>query len=205
MPERQLSTPARFMPPVRLGNWEYFLPSESQGADPWCAAFGICAMEQAAFWRRFGYPVQFIEGRCYAEAKRQDADGQDGTTLERVIQVAGSLNLSDQPNLRPPVIDARATEDAADLPWVLHQYGAMLCGLQIDEGWNTPRQPDYLITPRGKKLDGHAIVADWYDLDKARVGGLNWWGTGGERWSMTIEDFASQFFYGYGLNIKWEG
>jgi hypothetical protein len=186
-------TPATFRPPPRVGNWEYFLPPENQGPQPWCAAFAQCAILQAAAWRHpdYGYPVQFDEEKLYREAKKIDGDNEDGTSLESVIQASG--------NVFGAFNDIRSIE-ADDIPWAIHQYGAAIVGLMIHESWNTPRKDDGLVTIGGRRLGGHAVDVSWYDLEEQRVGGPNWWGMDwGEHghWSMTMKDFASCFLAGY--------
>lgn len=190
--------PAQFEPPASLGNWEYFLPPEEQGPDPWCAAFGECAVVQAAAWRYFGRPIQYSERDTYAGAKALDREPgqQNGTSLDSVI-------VAVQP-VANCTIEAQVIDDADDIPWVIHQFGAALLGLQIDEGWNDPRKSDGLITPAGRGLDGHCVVASWYNLTKRRLGGPNWWGIdwgNAGYWSMDFDGFRRQFVYGYAQRI----
>lgn len=191
-------TPVKFAAPVKVGNWEYFLAPEKQGSTPQCAAFAECSILQAAAWRsrRFGYPVQYDEGALYRAAKAIDGDKNDGTSLESIIAAA---------ELLPGVsMDTVMSEKATDIPWIIHQFGAVLAGLAIDDGWLAPRAKDGLVTPGGAALGGHAVVISWYDLEKGRAGGPNWWGQGwGMRgyWSMDLNNLAEQFIYGYGQAI----
>lgn len=194
-------TPEQFQPPRRVGNWEYFLAPEEQGQFPRCAAFAECAILQAAAWRSrlYGYPVQFDEADLYARAKAIDGDNRDGTSLESVIEAARQL-----PNIAS--IETVEIEDPEDVPWVIHQFGAAIVGMQIDEGWNHARA-DGLVLPWGKELGGHAVDVSWYDLDAGRNGGPNWWGSKwgkGGYWAMETADFAKQFVYGYGQEIKFK-
>lgn len=190
--------PEQFQPPRAVGNWEYFLVPEEQGQLPYCAAFAECAILQAAAWRsrRFGYPVQFDEVAIYKEAKEIDGDEQDGTSLESVI-AAARLQVG-------AVIETVESDTPEDAAWIIHQFGAMLVGMQIDEGWNHPRK-DGLIDPLGDDLGGHAVVASWYDLDQRVLGGPNWWGKDWGKngyWAMNMSDFARQFVYGFGQDVR---
>ena len=190
----RLAVPPRFQPPVQVGNWEYLLPPEEQGAQPWCAAYSQCAVLQAAAWRdpRCGYPVQFDERLVYAGAKDLDKDRLDGTSLESVITAAESIY--------GVVCNEVLVSDPDDIEWVIHQYGVALVGFSIDEGWESPRASDGMITPAGKSLGGHAVVIDWYKRTEQRLGGPNWWGKGWGRegrWSMSYETFRKQWIYGY--------
>jgi hypothetical protein len=192
-------TPAQFQPPERVGNWEYFLTPEEQGQLPWCAAYAECSILQAAAWRSrlYGYPVQFDEEALYAGAKAIDGDHKDGTSLESVMDAARQLKNVAR-------IEAVEADSDEDIPWIIHQFGAALVGMMIDEGWNHARSEDGLIAPWGKELGGHAVVVTWYDKPKRRVGGPNWWGKRwgmSGYWSMNMSDFAHQFVYGYGQVI----
>lgn len=195
----RLSVPNRFQPPKAVGNWEYFQAPEAQGNLPWCASFSECAILQAAAWRHpaCGYPVQYSEKDVYVEAKRIDKDNEDGTSLDSVISAAEKL------------FSVRCNElaftNSLDILWVIHQYGAAMIGMDIDEGWETPRKEDGLVTPRGVRLGGHAVVATWYRIPERRIGGLNWWGQqwgNNGQWSMTFEAFEKQFIYGYAQRIE---
>lgn len=201
----RLAVPPRFQPPITVGNWEYLMAPENQGSHPWCAAFSGCSYLQGLHWITFGYPVQFDEERLYRAAKAIDGDANDGTALESIIAAAQQANYSTRTDLPPPVIKAHLTTKATDLPWIVHQHYFAIIGMQIDEGWMSPRSPDMLITPKGSVLGGHAVLVDWYNLEKERIGGPNWWADSGSRWSMSMSDFAKQFVYGYGLRIEWPG
>ncbi len=195
------ATPEQFQPPRVVGNWEYFLAPEEQGRLPYCAAFAECAILQAAAWRDrlYGYPVQFDESALYQGAKAIDGDTKDGTSLESVIDAARLLK-----NVRE--IEAVEFEDPQDVPWVVHQFGAGIVGLMIDEGWNHARK-DGLIDPFGADLGGHAVVVSWYDLNQRVCGGPNWWGASwgkGGYWAMNMTDFARQFVYGYGQSVRFK-
>lgn len=196
-------TPATFQPPRRLGNWEYFLKSENQYQNPWCAAFGMCAILQAGVWRILGYPVQFNEERCYRTAKAIDGNAEDGTYLESVIEAANRVNLAES-DIPQSIVTGQKTYEANDIPWLLHQCGAILIGMNISEGWLKPRAEDSLIRHDGADLGGHCVVVNWYNLDDdgGRVGGPNWWGDGGEWWTMTLADFHKEFTYGFGIKVE---
>lgn len=194
------NTPSVFQPPDSLGNWEYFRPPENQGPNPWCAAYGENAILQAAAWRKFGYPIDYSEEATYKGAKALDRDDLDGTSLDSVISAASEVAKCK--------IEAKLVEHLADIPWAIHQFGAVLVGLQIDEGWLKPRSEDGLVRPAGKSLGGHALVVSWYNNPKERLGGPNWWGLDwGYRgyWSTLYEDFINQFIYGYAQTITFQG
>jgi len=195
-------TPDQFQPPPRIGNWEYFQAPEEQGHNPWCAAYAEGAILQAGAWRSrvYGYPVQFDEAVLYAGAKAIDGDHKDGTSLESVMDAARQLKTVTK-------IEAVEADSDEDIPWIIHQFGAALVGMMIDEGWNHPRSADGLITPGGNRLGGHAVVVSWYDQPNRRLGGPNWWGKSwgvNGHWSMTMSDFAQQFIYGYGQVIDFQ-
>jgi hypothetical protein len=197
----RLSVPARFQPPRRLGNWEYFLAAEQQGQTPRCVAHSMCAILQAAAWRQFGYPIQFAEGPLYAACKVLDGDGGDGTWLETAIAAAQQADYSEA-GLPPPAISEQRSAHASDLPWIIHRYGAALLAVMADEGWENARREDGYISPRGNIIGGHAVVAHWYDLYNDRIGGSNWWPN--PRWSMSSAGLHQQYVYAYGLDVKWE-
>lgn len=199
---RMRVTPEQFRPPERVGNWEYFQAPENQGQNPWCAAYAECAILQASAWRSrmYGYPVNFDEAALYQGAKAIDGDTKDGTSLESVMDAARQLK-----NIAK--IEAVEADSDEDIPWIIHQFGAALVGMEIDEGWNHARTEDGLIQPWGNVLGGHAVIVSWYDKPQRRVGGANWWGAKwGMRgyWSMNMTDFAKQFVYGYGQAIDFK-
>jgi hypothetical protein len=196
--------PANFQAPNALENGAYCTTLESQGKNPWCAAYALCCILQASAWRHYGRPIQFDEAKAYAAAKQIDGIRGDGTTLEAVISVARTMDLCDGA-VEIPTITAEYIEDAEDIYWGVHRFGLVLTGMAINEGWQYTRQNGW-IGDAGRRLGGHATVTSGYYRGK-HVRGPNSWGTAwGVRghWVANEDQFRQQYLGGYGLEIVWK-
>jgi hypothetical protein len=200
---RILSAPMDWDAPKRLDNSGYCTPLEEQGHNPWCAAYAMCQLLQASYWRQHNVRQDFTEAACYQEAKAIDNSPGDGTTLEAVVTVAQTVDLSGRGLM--PTIAEQCLTDAQDVTFAVHKYGLVLVGLQITTGWQTPKRSG-MIGDDTRQIGGHAVLVSGYDLEAGSVWGPNWWGKAwgnGGFWSMTREQFERQFMYGYGCSITW--
>lgn len=205
IPDRHvLRSPIGWEAPRKLDNSGYCTPLESQGRNPWCAAYSMCHLLQASYWRDHNFRLDFHEGDCYAGAKRHDGITGDGTSLEAVITEAQMEDLSGGKGIMP-AIQEQVIVDPEDVVFSVHKYGLILLGLQITAGWQYPRMNGMIGGDEGK-LGGHAVLCSGYDLDEDVLWGPNWWGTSWGRkgfWMMTRKQFARQFVYAYGCDISW--
>lgn len=200
---RALKVPVQWDAPEALDNSAYCTPLEAQGRNPWCAAYAMCQILQAAYWRETGIRVQFDEEKCYAQAKLADGITGAGTSLEAVLQVARTEILN--PDQIVPEIHSRIIDDPMDIPFAVHRTGMVLVGLNITEGWTSPTLKGR-IGNGARRLGGHAVLCSGYSLTEDTLLGPNWWGrTWGVNgfWSMTSRQFAEQFIYGYAVRIQW--
>lgn len=197
-------TPAAFDAPAALENGAYCTPLEDQGQNPWCAAYALCCILQASAWRHYGHQTQFDEAMLYAAAKEIDGIKVDGTTLEAVVSVARTSDLT-AGKLPLPAISAHYVEDAEEIPYAIHRYGLVLAGMSITEGWVYPWQNGW-VSEAGKRLGGHAVVVSGYNRVSDYVRGPNsWgpkWGVAGH-WVMRSGLFRDQYLGGYGIQITW--
>ncbi len=200
---RILRIPPAWDAPDTLDNSGYCTPLENQGQNPWCAAYAMCQLLQASYWRETGTKLQFDEAKCYAEAKRVDKIAGDGTSLEAVLAAAENVELN--ASGRIPLIEDDVIDEPGSIPFAIHQRGLVLCGLQITDGWTYPRM-NGMIGDGWRALGGHAVLCSGYSIPDDEVWGPNWWGTSwGQRgfWRMKTRQFTDQFIYGYGARVTW--
>jgi len=175
---------------------------ESQGQNPWCAAYGGCALLQASYWRTFGEELPFDEAACYAECKKVDGSAGDGTTLEAVLFVLGNTDLTGKKII--PTITEKTIE-ATDIPFCIHHYGVAILGLEITEGWRYTKLGGN-VGDGTNTIGGHCVLCSAYDLDAGELWGPNWWGRQWGRdgmWRMTFDQFNAQFFSGFAVDVQW--
>lgn len=199
-----VGVPRDFEAPVRLDNSGYMPAPEEQGANPWCAAFTMDEALQASAWRRYNRRINFREDLTYYGAKAIDGLKGDGTTLEAVIAVAQTTDLSDGA-VPIPKIRAHYIASAEDVVFAAHRYGLVMLGLMITNGWRRLAN-DGKIGDDNTAIGGHAVLQSGYDLDVDEVWGPNWWkrewGVAGY-WRMRRVQLARQFRMGYALEIIW--
>jgi len=197
---RTLKAPPGWDCPPHLDNSGYCTPLESQGNNPWCAAYSMGQLLQASYWREFHHKVDFPEAVIYAEAKKRDRIRGDGTTLDAVM---AAVDRRDFGLGVIPTLTKERVLDVADILFAVHKFGLVLVGIQITKGWDQ-LNPDGSIGPAGGSMGGHAVLVSGYDPDD--IWGPNWWtrkwGQAGF-WRMTRAQFADQFAYGYAVKITW--
>jgi len=207
IPRMVLRAPVNFeMPPDGIGNWEYLTPPENQGENPWCAAYAMCMILSASHWRARNFRRDFDEARLYRAAKQIDGNNSPGTQLESVIDAASTFDMSVNRDAGVPRIVGEVLTAPDDIPFMIHKYGALLCGFQIDDGWTQARPQDGLIPDGSKALGGHAVVLDSFRPDLGINWGANSWGLAyglRGRFALTWQKCARQFIYGFGFRIEW--
>lgn len=199
-----LSVPREFEAPRRLDNSAYLTPLEYQGVNPWCGPYSLCQALQASFWRRHGWRCEFDEAVGYPACKAIDNVRGDGTTLEALVAVANTVDLS-HGRAPLPRVSGKWIADPGDVVFGIHRYGLVMMGLRITAGWKRT-DPNGRIGPDSQTLGGHAVLASGYDLEADEIWGPNWWGvTWGVNgfWRMSRAQFAQQYWMGFGLEIAW--
>jgi hypothetical protein len=199
---RTLKAPPGWDCPEHLDNSGYCTPLESQGNNPWCAAYSMAQLLTASYWREFHRKIDLPEGDIYAGAKRRDRITGDGTTLDAVM---AAVDRHDFGLGVTPTLAKERVLDAPDVLFAVHKFGLVLVGMQISKGWDKLR-PDGSIGNASGTLGGHAVLVSGYDTVNGTIWGPNWWGRTWGRdgfWFMTIEQFAAQFAYGYAIRIAW--
>lgn len=189
--------------PGTLDNSGYCTPLESQGENPWCAAYSIGQLLSASYWREFHFRRDFQEDRIYAAARAIDGNKGDGTTLEAVIKAAESLDWGI--GLYAHIEPCEEIFDVQDVLFGVHKYGLVLVGLSITDGWMFLNK-DGSIGPGTKTIGGHAVLVSGYSRELNAIWGPNWWGRAFGKngwWYMTIDQFSGQFRYGYAAKITW--
>lgn len=199
-----LKAPTGWDCPERLDNSAYCTPLESQGRNPWCAAYSAGQLLSASYWRWAHVRHDMPEEALYRFAKQYDQDPRsDGTTLENILSAMSGVDLG--VGIRP-TIETESVWKLPDILFGVHKYGLVLVGLQITEGWNR-LNTDGSIGPDTRSIGGHAVLVSGYDQRCRLIWGPNWWGRQwgkGGWWVMTYDQFVEQFAYGYGVKITWE-
>ena len=201
-----LKAPPGWDCPEALDNSEYCTPLESQGQNPWCAAYSMAQLLSASYWREFHVRHDFDEGRLYKIAKSTDGSKGDGTTLDAIISAALTSELGVPYSATIPEACEESIFEIEDVFFGLHKYGLVMVGLNITEGWND-LNADGTIGPRTQEIGGHAVLVSGYSKKCNRIWGPNWWGKSWGRngwWMMTFEQFEAQLGYGYAVKIVWE-
>ena len=202
------------VPPPRIGDHFYFKAAEDQGQNPYCVAYGVCHVMQAAFWRAFGYPIQFDEVTLYEDCKKVDGTpNTPGTQISVAIQLISTQ--CEKYMAEPHKLASLTWKYDGDIIRTIHRYGAAIVAFRTDDGWVSPRPADGLITLQGNPGGGHCQVADAYDLTCDHGGRIflpNWWGKtwgcqtpGFEgRCSLRIDDLPNVMYEVHGIEPMWE-
>lgn len=199
---RALKVPPGWDCPEHLDNSGYCTPLESQGNNPWCAAYSMAQLLTASYWREFHRKIDLPEADIYAGAKKRDRITGDGTTLDAVM---ASADRHDFGLGVTPTLSKERVLDATSVLFAVHKVGLVLLGMQISRGWEKLR-PDGSIGTASGTLGGHAVLVSGYDLSTGKIWGPNWWGRTWGRdgfWVMTLDQFTAQFAYGYAIRITW--
>ena len=197
--------------PLRIDNRQLMSPTDNQTVTPHCAAYSAATLVESLLWKRSGKLKQLDSHQVYALAKQIDGEVQmDGTYLEAAMKAVLTLckkdpefSFLDEAKVGLFYNDQTdATIQAAkDL---IHRYDFLQVGFNIDEGWYTCTQNNYVLRPRGRSLGGHAVNLCGYDEDGFYV--MNQWSIdfGSKGFAiMPYDMFLKQFMYGaYLYNYK---
>lgn len=199
-----LRAPLDFDAPPELDNAQYLTPLENQGHNPWCLAYAMCQALQASYWRRHNRKLDFAEALAYETSKGCDGVKGPGTTMEAIITVARTTDLSGG-KAPMPIVKETLYLESSDIVFAVHRHGLVLTGLNITEGWKYTKM-NGMVGDSDRRLGGHGVLTCGYNIDEGWVKGPNWWGSKWGRdgfWQMTRDQFASQFLGAYGLDITW--
>ena len=197
--------------PLRIDNRQLMSPTDNQTVTPHCAAYSAATLVESLLWKRSGKLKQLDSHQVYALAKQIDGEVQmDGTYLEAAMKAVLTLckkdpefSFLDEAKVGLFYNDQTdATIQAAkDL---IHRYDFLQVGFNIDEGWYTCTQNNYVLRPHGRSLGGHAVNLCGYDEDGFYV--MNQWSIdfGSKGFAiMPYDTFLKQFMYGaYLYNYK---
>ena len=198
--------------PLRIDNRQLMSPTDNQTITPHCAAYSAATLVESLLWKRSGKLKQLDSHQVYALAKQIDGEVQmDGTYLEAAMKSVLTLCKKD-PEFSF-LDDAKvglfyndqtdATIQAAKV--LIHRYDFLQVGFNIDEGWYTCTQNNYVLRPHGRSLGGHAVNLCGYDEDGFYV--MNQWSIdfGSKGFAiMPYDTFLKQFMYGaYLTNLKY--
>ena len=198
--------------PLRIDNRQLMSPTDNQTVTPHCAAYSAATLVESLLWKRSGKLKQLDSHQVYALAKQIDGEVQmDGTYLEAAMKAVLTLckkdpefSFLDEAKVGLFYNDQTdATIQAAkDL---IHRYDFLQVGFNIDEGWYTCTQNNYVLRPHGRSLGGHAVNLCGYDEDGFYV--MNQWSIdfGSKGFAiMPYDTFLKQFMYGtYLTNLKY--
>ena len=197
--------------PLRIDNRQLMSPTDNQTVTPHCAAYSAATLVESLLWKRSGKLKQLDSHQVYALAKQIDGEVQmDGTYLEAAMKAVLTLckkdpefSFLDEAKVGLFYNDQTdATIQAAkDL---IHRYDFLQVGFNIDEGWYTCTQNNYVLRPHGRSLGGHAVNLCGYNEDGFYV--MNQWSIdfGSKGFAiMPYDTFLKQFMYGaYLYNYK---
>ena len=197
--------------PLRIDNRQLMSPTDNQTVTPHCAAYSAATLVESLLWKRSGKLKQLDSHQVYALAKQIDGEVQmDGTYLEAAMKAVLTLckkdpefSFLDEAKVGLFYNDQTdATIQAAkDL---IHRYDFLQVGFNIDEGWYTCTQNNYVLRPHGRSLGGHAVNLCGYNEDGFYV--MNQWSIdfGSKGFAiMPYDVFLKQFMYGaYLYNYK---
>ena len=198
--------------PLRIDNRQLMSPTDNQTVTPHCAGYSAATLVESLLWKRSGKLKQLDSHQVYALAKQIDGEVQmDGTYLEAAMKAVLTLCKKD-PEFSF-LDDAKVglfyndntdatIESTKDL---IHRYDFLQVGFNIDEGWYTCTQNNYVLRPHGRSLGGHAVNLCGYDEDGFYV--MNQWSIdfGSKGFAIMPYDlFTKQFMYGaYLTNITY--
>lgn len=197
--------------PLRIDNRQLMSPTDNQTVTPHCAGYSAATLVESLLWKRSGKLKQLDSHQVYALAKQIDGEVQmDGTYLEAAMKAVLTLCKKD-PDFSF-LADAKVglfyndntdatIQSTKDL---IHRYDFLQVGFNIDEGWYTCTQNNYVLRPHGRSLGGHAVNLCGYDDDGFYV--MNQWSIdfGSKGFAiMPYDVFLKQFMYGtYFYNYK---
>ena len=194
-----LQTPSQWTRPPWISNAGYFVPVSDQGQTSECCAFAIEYLIKAQAWRVHGvWPPYDLHTPIYRGAKLLDGDLGDGTTLEHVIEAA-----TNQPLPIAFSLTAVPVTGGDDVPYAVHQYGAVLSALKITDLWETYRG-NGVIGISQNIIGSHAQVILGYSDQNGTVYGVTSWGVMWGRcgfWEMSMMEFRLEYVYGYALKV----
>ena len=197
--------------PLRIDNRQLMSPTDNQTVTPHCAAYSAATLVESLLWKRSGKLKQLDSHQVYALAKQIDGEVQmDGTYLEAAMKAVLTLCKKDPEfSFLDEVKVGLFYNDQTDATIqaakdLIHRYDFLQVGFNIDEGWYTCTQNNYVLRPRGRSLGGHAVNLCGYDGDGFYV--MNQWSIdfGSKGFAiMPYDTFLKQFMYGaYLYNYK---
>lgn len=189
----------QYIVPATVDLRAQLLASSNQGQTSQCVAYALAGWLEFYRWKHFGITAQINPGPIYARAKQLDGfPSVEGTTLEAGVRAAEELGL-----IR--VLDIRSITHPTEVQRALHQYGCVLAGFNIDDGW-LDAQPGGWIPPGRNPLGGHAVLLCGYNLAEDWFAFQNSWGEQ-QGWRgfnrMRGAQFAQQFDYGLVWEVTW--
>ena len=182
------------------------IPTSDQGNTSQCAAYAASGKGESLEYQRRHIYQQKDPGPVYARAKQLDGDPNgEGTDLISVVRAAKELGYI------PANLVETVTYNIDDLPTALLD-GPQIVGMQITDEHNdcdpvTGRIAEYADP---KKLGGHAVLWNFFDVDGAE--GVGWQGSWGLRWGcqnprfrgmgrMSVAQAKRQFMYAIILRV----
>lgn len=192
----RLSLPSGWVPPPYIDLRGYCLPKSDQGNSSQCVAYSMAGLLEVRNWQHTHIPTQIDPAPMYAEAKRIDNDGMDGTTLTTIFEAAKNLGRL------PKNATAVYFKSFEDYMFALHQYGVVLLGFRINDGWSYASRSSGWIPDGTHIRGGHAVLGVWGDLRRG-CGFQNSWGEWGADGfgRLTIEQYAGQIMGGLAVDF----
>ena len=186
--------------PLRIDNRQLMAPTDNQSRYPACAGYSACTLIESLYWKMSGKLIQLDSKQVYAKAKELDGEkDMEGTYLETSLQAA--LSLCDFDFLKNARIEIFSNGKDLDTiektKFLIHKYGFLQAGFQIDESWYSMNSYNYVISRGGRPLGGHAVNLAGYDSEGVYI--QNQWGStwGAKGFAMMHWDlYLSELMYG---------
>lgn len=168
----------RVVNPLRIDNRQLMAPTDNQSRYPACAGYSACTLIESLYWKMTGKLIQLDSKQVYAKAKELDGErDMEGTYLETSLQAA--LSLCDFDFLKTARIEIFSNGKDLDTiektKFLIHKYGFLQAGFQIDESWHSVNGKNYVISRGGRSLGGHAVNLVGYDSSGVYI--QNQWGS----------------------------
>lgn len=168
--------------PLHIDNRQLVSPIDNQTVTPHCAAYSAATLVESLYWKKTGKLLQLDSHQIYALAKTLDGEiNSEGTYLEYALKSVLQLCLADErfQFLKNAKIETFFNEGSQysveSVKRLVHKYGIIQAGFNIDQGWTQCNARNYVIRPAGVSLGGHAVLICGYDYDGFYI--VNQWGT----------------------------
>lgn len=184
--------------PLKIDNRQQFSVIDNQGSLPHCAAYSICGICEAVIWKKTGKLINLDANQVYARAKEIDGEvDSDGTYLEAAIKAAFELGGFDGASIKIGQIYNDGSDEMVEMvKFLIHKYDFLHAGFQINEGWYSATQDEYVIRDWGRGLGGHAVCLVGYSSEGVYI--ANSWGSSWASKGFGVlpwDSFKKQFMY----------